>query len=99
MDNKNKKTTKATPNNVLKFNNVVCATLSEQERNNLFLGFVRLIKRSVVLQKENQYKAEINYCNKRITEYLQELDKKNTQIMDLQNKIELLTNSGKGSIS
>lgn len=38
--------------------NAQCEILTENEINNLFLGFVNLIKKNVVFERERQYKKE-----------------------------------------
>ena len=93
MENNNVKQTKTKPDKVLKFSNPNCAVLSEQEINNLFLGFVRLIKKSVVVEKEKQLKSEVNYCNKRIVECMNVIDKKNQEIENLKQEISKLINA------
>lgn len=46
-------------NNVVKFSGTSPEVLTETEINNLFLGFVRLIKKNVVIEKEEHYKQTI----------------------------------------
>lgn len=67
-------------NNVLRFSKQNATMLSENEINSLFLGFVNLIKRNVVFEKERQYKVQITGYHKQISGYLLELEKKNQEI-------------------
>ena len=53
--NKQKKQTA----NVLAFEKPISSVLTETDINNLFLGFINLIKRNVVFQKQKQYQQEL----------------------------------------
>ena len=91
-DNKQSKN-KQLKSKVLEFKEGACGEiLTEREINNLFLGFVNLIKKNVVFEKENHYKNEIKYCNFRINEYIIELNKKNDEIMCLKKELQLQKN-------
>lgn len=76
--------------------NAQCEILTENEINNLFLGFVNLIKKNVVFERERQYKKEINCCNMRISEYIIELNKKNSEITELKKRLKQLKNKMAG---
>lgn len=67
--------------------------LTESEINSLFLGFVNLIKRNVVFEKEKEYKAQINNYLNQIKEFLNIIDEKNKEILDLKQKLAELNKS------
>lgn len=91
-DNKQSKS-KQLNSKVLEFKEGGCAeVLTEREINNLFLGFVNLIKKNIVFEKEHRYKNEIKYCNVRINEYIIEINKKNDEIVYLKKQLQLLKN-------
>ena len=79
--------------NIIKFNEKLnCEILTENDINNLFFGLIKLIKRNVVFEKEKFYKSEINRYNNTITNYILEIDNKNTEIELLKKQLKKLNN-------
>lgn len=89
----NKESESKNKNNILEFNNqeyINKTVLSESDINNLFFGFIKLIKKSVIIEKEKYYKAELSYYTKQVELYSQELAKKNKTIKQLNDKLNKL---------
>ena len=57
--------------------------LTDVELNNLFAGFLRLIKKTVILQFEKEYRTKINYYVSRLNECMAQLNKKDRQLKAL----------------
>ncbi len=57
--------------------------LSDDELNSLFAGFLRLIKKSAVIQAEKAYRGKIDYYITRLNECMMTIAKKDRQLQIL----------------
>lgn len=66
--------------NVVKFASTSPEVLTETEINNLFSGFVRLIKKNVIIEKEGQYKQTIAELNLKLQTTQNEVERLRQQL-------------------
>lgn len=78
---------KSSSQKVLQFEQTSSRFLTENEITNLFFGLLNLIKKSVVYEKEKQYKLQLNQCNKQFTNYQNIIEQKNQEIAALKEKL------------
>lgn len=78
---------KSSPQKVLQFEQTSSRFLTENEITNLFFGLLNLIKKSVVYEKEKQYKLQLNQCNKQFANYQNIIEQKNQEIAALKEKL------------
>ncbi len=70
-------------NNIIKFTSKRKESLSESDLNSLFLGLVRLVKRSAVEEVNERFKEEKESANALLRKAIVDLGKKDKEIKDL----------------
>jgi len=84
--------------NIIKFQNVK-RELSEKDINSLFMGLVQLIKKTAEEDVENKLLGEKRSSENLLKKAFCDLRKKDEQIFELQNKLEILKNENKNLLT
>ena len=71
------------PSNIIKFTNKKKDILSESDLNSLFIGLVRLVKRSALEEVNDKYRIEKENANAKLRQVLAELSKKEEDLDSL----------------